>query len=424
MMASGQRRTSNASEAISLARQETGGFSGRHDRLQPGEEAEEGERVRRMPTGELVYPGLGTKASPYVVSFAPNDPQKQNPLEFSTAKKYTITMMTALATLCIAYCSSAFAGAISAMLSYFGVSRELLTAGLSLYVLGFALGPLVWAPLSELFGRRKLFLATYAPFTFFHIGCALAKNIETLLVCRFFAGMFGSAPLTNSGGVISDMFIPRDRSLAMSFFAMAPFSGPVLGPIVAGFVGQTVGWRANFWIMFGFSAVMFMANFLLVPETYAPAILRERAAKLMEKANAGRKAKDLKVAARLSIDKEKEKEKDGLDALDEEAGDIVYYVSIYDKDKPPESLGHKLQISLVRPFKMLLLDVIVLLFALYAALVYGILYLCFTAFPIVFQQERGWSPGIGGLGYLGLLAGNFQWNLHQPVVEQELCEEM
>ncbi|KAH8926148.1 MFS general substrate transporter, partial [Atractiella rhizophila] len=325
---------------------------------------------------ELVYPGLGTKASPYVVSFAPNDPQKQNPLEFSTAKKYTITMMTALATLCIAYSSSAFAGAISAMLSYFGVSRELLTAGLSLYVLGFALGPLVWAPLSELFGRRKLFLATYAPFTFFHIGCALAKNIETLLYCRFFAGMFGSAPLTNSGGVISDMFIPRDRSLAMSFFAMAPFSGPVLGPIVAGFVGQTVGWRANFWIMFGFSAVMFMANFLLVPETYAPAILRERAAKLMEKANA-------------------------------EAGDIVYYVSIYDKDKPPESLGHKLQISLVRPFKMLLLDVIVLLFALYAALVYGILYLCFTAFPIVFQQERGWSPGIGGLGYLGLLAGTF-----------------
>lgn len=111
------------------------------------------------------------------------------------------------------------------------------------YVVGFALGPLLWAPLSEMYGRRTIFIYSYAPFCAFHIGCALAQNIETLLVCRWWAGFFGSSVLTNSGGLIGDTFPARDRALALCMFAMAPFMGPVLGPIVGGFVGESVSWR-------------------------------------------------------------------------------------------------------------------------------------------------------------------------------------
>ena len=103
------------------------------------------------------------------------------------------------------------------------------------------IGPLIWAPMSELFGRQILFFSTYGALTAFNAGAAGSQNITTLLILRFFAGAFGSSPLTNSGGVIADMFPARERGLAMSIFAAAPFMGPVLGPIVGGFVGETIG---------------------------------------------------------------------------------------------------------------------------------------------------------------------------------------
>lgn len=114
--------------------------------------------------------------------------------------------------------------------------------GLSLFVLGFALGPLIFAPMSELYGRQLLYTGTFGAFTFFNAGAAGAQNIWTLIILRFFAGSFGSSPLTNAGGVIADMFNAKERGLAMTIFATAPFMGPVLGPIIGGFLGEYAGW--------------------------------------------------------------------------------------------------------------------------------------------------------------------------------------
>lgn len=125
----------------------------------------------------------------------------------------------------------------------FNVGTEVVTLGVSLFVLGFAIGPLLWAPLSELYGRQVLFIGTYAMLTAFNAGAAGAQNIQTLLIMRFFAGAFGSSPLTNAGGVIADMFSASHRGVAMSVFAAAPFLGPAIGPIVGGFLGETEGWR-------------------------------------------------------------------------------------------------------------------------------------------------------------------------------------
>lgn len=96
-------------------------------------------------------------------------------------------------------------------------------------MLGFAIGPLLWAPMSELYGRQILFFGTYAMLTAFNAGAAGSQNIQTLLILRFFAGAFGSSPLTNAGGVIADMFPASERGLAMSIFAAAPFLGPTIG---------------------------------------------------------------------------------------------------------------------------------------------------------------------------------------------------
>lgn len=79
----------------------------------------------------------------------------------------------------------------------FGVSTEVFVLGISLFVLGFAFGPLLWAPFSEVLGRRILFIITYGVLTAFNAGTAGSQNIQTIIILRFFAGTFGSSPLTN-----------------------------------------------------------------------------------------------------------------------------------------------------------------------------------------------------------------------------------
>jgi MFS family permease len=147
-------------------------------------------------------------------------------MRFKQWQKWFITITVAIATLAVAFVSSAFSGGVRQILEEFQCSQEVVTLGISLFVLGFAIGPLLWAPLSELFGRQVLFITTYGFLTAFNAGAAGAKNIQTLLILRFFAGAFGSSPLTNAGGSIADMFAADQRGLAMSIFAAAPFMGP------------------------------------------------------------------------------------------------------------------------------------------------------------------------------------------------------
>ncbi len=229
----------------------------------------------------FTYRGSGTEQDPYLVEFIPHDPR--NPMVFPTWKKWAITIIMAIATLAIAFVSAAYSGGIRDILMEFKAGQEVGTLGISLFVLGFAIGPLLWAPLSELYGRQILFIGTYTVLTIFNAGAAGANNMAALIAMRMVAGLFGSSVLTNAGGVIADMFNAEERGLATSLFASAPFLGPALGPIVGGFVGQTIGWRWIEGIMAVFTGVLAIIGGLLVPETYAPVLLRKRAAALSQK---------------------------------------------------------------------------------------------------------------------------------------------
>lgn len=208
----------------------------------------EGPATRKIPfyrmivdqgvvTQEVIdhkYAGSGTEDDPYAVVWIPNDPR--NPMEFSTTMKWFLTGIAAIATLAVALVSSAYTGGIAEIEAEFGIGSEVATLGVSLFVLGFAIGPLLWAPLSEMFGRQIVYFFTYMALTAFNCGCAGATNSWTLIILRFFAGAFGSSPLTNAGGVIADMFSAKQRGVAMSMFAAAPFLGKALDNITLRFV--------------------------------------------------------------------------------------------------------------------------------------------------------------------------------------------
>ncbi|KAI9713890.1 MAG: hypothetical protein M1820_000620 [Bogoriella megaspora] len=312
------------------------------------------------------YDGEGTEESPYVVTWIDNDPR--NPMLFSKVKKWTLTMLVAVATLAVAFVSSAYSGGVQQIIQEFHCSQEVVILGISLFVLGFAIGPLLWAPLSEMYGRQWLFTITYGVLTAFNAGAAGSPNIWTLIILRFFAGAFGSSPLTNAGGVIADMFPAKERGLALSIFAAAPFMGPVLGPIVGGFLGETEGWRWVEGLLAIFSGVLWIIGSLLVPETYPPVLLRARAEKLS------------KITGKV-------------------------YRSKGDVEQGKTTLGHALSTALIRPWILLFREPIVFLLSIYMAIVYGTLYMLFAAFPIVYQEYRHWSEGIGGLAFLGVAVG-------------------
>lgn len=126
----------------------------------------------------------------------------------------------------------------------FGVGSEVATLGVSLLLFGFGLGPLIWAPLSELYGRKPAVLLPYFISAIFSFATATAKDIQTVLITRFFCGFFASAPITNTGGVLSDIWSPEQRAAAIVGYAMAVVGGPTLGPIVGGAIVQSyLHWR-------------------------------------------------------------------------------------------------------------------------------------------------------------------------------------
>ena len=173
------------------------------------------------------YSGKGTADDPYVIDYLQND--YQDAMSFSAKRKWATAVLQSMSTLAVTFASSAYASGIEGVKRDFDVSGEVATLGLSLFVLGFALGPLIWAPLSELYGRKSIYVISFMACTAFSVAATCSPNIQSLLVLRFFASAFGSSSMTNTGGVIADMFTKEQPGIATGLFVTAPFLGPALG---------------------------------------------------------------------------------------------------------------------------------------------------------------------------------------------------
>ncbi|KAL9107685.1 MAG: hypothetical protein Q9187_008396, partial [Circinaria calcarea] len=233
---------------------------------------------------------------------------------------------------------------------------------------GFAFGPLVWGPFSELYGRTRPLFFGFIVFGIFQIPVATAQNLYTILIARFVGGLFGCAPLAIVGGALADFWNPVDRGVAICVFAAATFIGPVAGPIMGGFITQSsLGWRWTAWITLIMNALFAVIALICVPESYAPVLLQRRAKKIRYE------TKNWAIRAKI----------------DEQQIDLHEIVVKY----------------LFRPFHMLIVEPILVFVTIYMGLIYGILYLFFTAYPISFQEERGWNEGVGALPFLGITVG-------------------
>lgn len=185
-------------------------------------------------------------------------------------------------TLVSAFASSIFSTATMAIAKQFGVSTEVGILGVSLYVIGFATGPILWAPLSELRGRRLPLVVSMFGFSIFSIATAVGKDLQTVLITRFFGGVFGSCPLAVVAAVFSDMFDNKIRGLAITVFSMTVFTGPLFAPFIGGFIimNPSLGWRWTEYIVAMMGFLAFGLDLLFLNETYPPIVLMEKAAEL------------------------------------------------------------------------------------------------------------------------------------------------
>ena len=329
-------------------------------------------RESRLPlpafgdAGKPYPPDLPNKDE-YVVEFAGHD-DPIHPQNWPMKKKIITSLVLGYTTLVAAFASSIFSAATGAVAEAFHVSVEVGILGLSLYVLGFATGPLVWAPYSELKGRRIPILIGMFGFTIFSVATGSAKDLQTVLITRFFAGVFSSCPLAVVGAVFSDMFNNETRGLAITLFSMTVFTGPLLAPFVGGFIIQSsLGWRWTEYIVTFMGGLAFILDFIFMEETYPPVVLVGKAAFLRRRTlNWGIHAKQEEI------------ELDFRDLISK---------------------------NFSRPLRILFTEPIVLLLSIYMGFIYGLLYLFLTAYPIVFQQIHGFGPGVGGLPLFGMVFG-------------------
>ncbi|KAF2727606.1 MFS general substrate transporter [Polyplosphaeria fusca] len=303
----------------------------------------------------------------------------ENPQDWSILKKGMIMGFMSFSTLVVVMYSTSYTSGISGMMETFGIrSKTLVVLGITTYLAGLALGSILLAPLSEMYGRRPVYLIAVFMFVVLIIPCALAKTLSTILVVRFFGAIAGAAMISNAPGTVSDIVSDDWRAFAFSIWSIGPMNGPVIGPLIGGFVFQYMGWRWTNWVvMIGSGASFFMV--LVVRETYAPAILRAKAAKKRK-----------------------------------ETGDDRW-ASRYDEKKKFWPL---LRENLIRPLSMAVKEPICIFWNIYIALVYGVLYLCFVSYPIVFSELRGWSPGMTGLAFAGVGVGSMITVACEPLIRR------
>ena len=278
------------------------------------------------------------------------------------------TAILGFTTFVSAFTSSISSATTVAVSKHFRVSTEVGMLGLCFYVLGFATGPTLWAPLSELRGRRLPLVVSMCGFFIFQLAVAVGKDLQTVLLGRFWGGFFGACPLAVVVAVFSDMFDHRSRGLAIAVFSVTFITGTLLAPFIGGFIVDShLGWRWTEYLAAIMGFVAFGLNLSFLEETYPPVILVTKAAELR------RRTKNWGIHA-----KQEEIEVDFRELVTK---------------------------NFSRPLRLLFTEPIVLLFSIYISFIYGLLYLFLTAYPVAFQQIRGFSGGIGGLPFFGMILG-------------------
>ncbi|EPX71703.1 spermidine family transporter [Schizosaccharomyces octosporus yFS286] len=314
----------------------------------------------------------------FLVDFEIDDPER--PKNWPYWKKLMHTALYGMTTFAAQFNSTTMSPTSKHLINTYHIDEEVATLATSLYVLGIAFGPMIFAPFSEMNGRK---IGVFLPFFISIVltaGTASSDNVAAIMCTRFFSGLFAGAPIVSTGGVLADLWNPAERATALVFYSFFVLSGADFGPIISSLLsnGSNTAWRWPLWFMVIIESFILLVNMAVIDETYVPVIL-------------SRKARSLRLSTKNW----------GLHAAhDQYKLDVKEFVTFH----------------LLRPLAMLA-TTIVFFIALFASYVYGLLYVILTTIPYTFSLSRNWKGTISTLPmipvFIGVIIGgvlNMLWN--------------
>jgi multidrug resistance protein len=303
----------------------------------------------------------------------PHDPE--NPQNWARRKKLLRSFAPLAVIFSISFCSSIFGSATSVTAHQYGVSEEVMSLGVALFMAGYAVGPLIFAPMAEVVGNLPVMVVALAGCGVFQIPLALARNVTTILVSRFLAGMLGSGGLAVGSGLLADIFGPITRGIAVGTSASIMNLGSTISPIVGAYIVDRYDWRWTAWTSLILCGVVGLLCIALLRESSHNRLLMRRAAYLRH-----------------------------------ETGNPNYRAQAEMASLNPQVLLRK---YCTKPVRMFCQEPILIVMTTYLTLVYGTLYLSYQLFPRAFRM-RGWSVptatlpftavGLGVLSALGVFS--------------------
>lgn len=276
----------------------------------------------------------------------------RNPRNWRKLKKWIHTIIPSALAWVFALGSSIVTPAHDTIMDKLQTSSIVVVLTLALYILGLAFGPYLSSLGSEVFGRKSVYMICVPLYAIFMLASGLVQVLPGLLLCRFLAGVSASPALHMGWSTLGDLWIPDEKTIPLTIYVSSTFLGSTLGPVLGAYLVWEDSWR---WTQYVVLCALggCLLPVMLMHETSKKAILRRK----------------LGQSARAPID------------------------------------GYALSLVFGKPVRMLLTEPIVLLYALYAAFNFGVLYAIYTAFPAVLAQAEHFGRGHQGLSFLGMSVG-------------------
>jgi len=321
------------------------------------------ERTQTKP----IVPVKTADGNVLVEWYTTDDPA--NPQNWSNGKRLFVSLVICLYTFVVYAGSAIYTSSEEGLIRKWGLRPVEAALPLSIYVLAYGIGPLLWSPLSEIpvIGRSPIYAATMAIFTIISLPTALVNNFAGLLVLRFLQGFFGSPCLATGAATMQDMYSLLNLPFALVGWISAAYCAPALGPLLSGFAVTAKGWRFSLWEILWAAGPVFLLMFMLLPETSTPNILLRRATRLRKLTGNNR------LLSQSEIDQ---------------------------KHMKPSRIVID---AIVRPIEIMIKDPAIAFVNVYTAIIYGIYYSFFECFPLVFPPIYGFSLGMVGVAFTCIL---------------------
>ncbi|KAF4972139.1 hypothetical protein FSARC_1214 [Fusarium sarcochroum] len=337
-----------------------------------------------------------------------------SPFTLPRARKDILLALSCIATMLTAYSAGTYSPPSRAMARDLGASHLATLVGITTFCAGFAIAPMALAPISEIWGRRPVFIFAGIVFMVFQAVCSVMPNLAGMLIARFFVGVGGSVFSSVVGGVIADLWHKEERNFPMALYSGFVLFGTGLGPLVAAaFVNDldddALAWKWSFWHQAILDGLLLVAILVLFKETRGSVLLSRKAKKLnqwyeeLEKAGVyGVWVTDVPEESSDSSSASSVKTMPGHDTKleynRERRLQRVRWLVEADEQRPP--LGQMMATSVMRPFYLLFTEPVVFWFSLWAAFSWAVLYLSFSIVPYLYSDNYNLSMRV----YVAMMA--------------------